>query len=444
MNSEIIIHYENDQPVETNALKITNSALHSHPDTIEVIYVMEGEVEVKVSFEKFALSSGDFLIVNHGDFHYIRGNGNDNAVLSIFIDLSWLEERIRHIRYITFACESFLIKDNRVEYIENVRNLIQSIALDLALKRDGYKTCSMEKVLQMTTIMVDHFTILQYYSNEQKLNSQKLEKYYSIMKKIEEEYQNKSLLDQISKSVNYSKFYLAHLYKGMMMMSIQDSLSAMRCFQSEKLLLTTGKSIQEIALECGFSDAKYYYKHFHKWYDCTPAQYRKQYQVEINKENIFEEIILTKLLILLKEEGLKTAGGKEETTVLAVESESFYFAAANLFGKSLFADDKMRDAYAINWNIVDATIRNMLEKGFTPLVEMYFNSRTADDWFSILKTCYKLYETEIGDWQFCFHYIASDDKENLQNLISEIRKACPRYRINAVLLWNIDRCRIKS
>ena len=48
--------------------------------------------------------------------------------------------------------------------------------------------------------------------------------------------------------------------------------------KAEKLLLTTGKSISEISLLCGFSDPKYIYKSFKKWYDVTPSAHKKAYE----------------------------------------------------------------------------------------------------------------------------------------------------------------------
>ena len=45
----------------------------------------------------------------------------------------------------------------------------------------------------------------------------------------------------------------------------------------ESLLLNTDKTILEISEECGFSDVKYYYSAFKRWYNCTPKQFRDQY-----------------------------------------------------------------------------------------------------------------------------------------------------------------------
>lgn len=432
MNPEIKIRYDKDLPVTVTAANVTNCSMHSHPDSIEIIYVLKGKVDVKVSFENFVLKAGDFVIVNYEDFHYIKGKGKDNAVLSFFIDLSYMEKLIRHIRYITFACESFTIHDNRKEHADMIRSLIQNAAADLILKQEGYKTAVTKTAFQIISILVEHFTILQHYSSEQKLSGQKLEKYYSITKKLDEGFQNKTLLDDISKSEHYSKFYLAHFYKGLMLMSIQDSLSATRCFKSEKLLMTTDKSIQEISLECGFSDSKYFYKHFYKWFNDTPAQYRKLYKAEVYKDSITEELASDELLKLLIDPfsitQQKIGGYGEE----AEEPELFSYALIYLFEMGQTSDAMQKGSAALNWNAVDESVRHIRQIGLKPYVAMTFNTRATDDWRDILNVCCDLYETEIYDWEFCFFYTETDQKEQLSEVISTTRKLYPWIKIKAI------------
>ena len=58
-------------------------------------------------------------------------------------------------------------------------------------------------------------------------------------------------------------------------MSFQQWLSSVRCEFAEKLLVSTNKTISEIALEVGFASTKYLISHFKKWYACTPSRYRE-------------------------------------------------------------------------------------------------------------------------------------------------------------------------
>ncbi len=431
MDPQIRINYEKDLPAAFTAANVTNCPLQIHPDTIEIIYVLKGEADVKISFENFTLEAGDFVVVNQDDYRFIKGKGADNAIVSFYIDMRRFEKQIRHIRYITFACESFAIDDCRKEYLDVLRKLIRDAVAEMALQNEGYEAAVVEKTSRIMSILVDHFTIVHYYTHEEKLSSKKLEKYYRIMKKLEDDYQKKSLLDEIAKSEFYSKFYMAHLYKGMMLMSIQDSLSAMRCFQSEKLLLTTNESIQNIAFECGFSDPKYYYKHFNKWFNCTPAQYRKRYQPEIEKETRIERIgrmeLLNHLALLEPNEALAlhARGGVDDRAGL------FRYAAVELFAGNRSGCASGHDDSDVDWNLVGKIISDIRRQGLYPYVIMNFEEQKVDDWLGILERCCESYGSEIQEWEFCFYYKEMNRKESIRGLAAALKKCCPSVRINA-------------
>jgi len=292
MNPEAPIRFEEDLPVWISASCVRAIALHCNPNAVTVVYVLRGTADVKVSFESFRLGAGEFVVVNHSDFYSVRSDDAENIVILIHISVSHYEKSIGFLRFIVFACDSVTTIDDRQEQLDHIRRLIAGL-LDILSRHDRALYADAEHTAhEILNILSVHFSILRHRAGDTTFSRQKMDKYLTIMKKLDEDYQKKTLLDDISKSEYYSRFYLAHLYKGMMLMSIQDSLSATRCFKSERLLLTTKKSIQTISTECGFSDTKYYYKHFKLWYLCTPKQYRKLFQPEVFIKNEMREIAL--------------------------------------------------------------------------------------------------------------------------------------------------------
>ena len=57
---------------------------------------------------------------------------------------------------------------------------------------------------------------------------------------------------------------------------LPDIINEYRIKRARELLLTTNKSIFEIALDCGFSDAGYFIKIFKSFEKLTPAEFRKK------------------------------------------------------------------------------------------------------------------------------------------------------------------------
>jgi YesN/AraC family two-component response regulator len=52
-------------------------------------------------------------------------------------------------------------------------------------------------------------------------------------------------------------------------------LNALRMEHAEKLLRTTAKPVKEIAVSCGYSDALYFTRVFHKKHGIAPTRYRE-------------------------------------------------------------------------------------------------------------------------------------------------------------------------
>ncbi|MBP2664735.1 MAG: Cupin domain [Firmicutes bacterium] len=74
------IPFDDKSPIIMNVYNIDEYTLHCHEDAIEIIFVLKGEVKVKVSFEYFTLREGDYVVVNREDSHKIwrhdeAGNG---------------------------------------------------------------------------------------------------------------------------------------------------------------------------------------------------------------------------------------------------------------------------------------------------------------------------------------------------------------------------------
>lgn len=83
-------------------------------------------------------------------------------------------------------------------------------------------------------------------------------------------------------------------YLRKMSVGFRGMMSYIRANESETYLLRTNKTILEISEECGFSDVKYYYSAFKRWYKCTPKQFREQYG-KVSEEKIrYLDIIDTK------------------------------------------------------------------------------------------------------------------------------------------------------
>ena len=80
----------------------------------------------------------------------------------------------------------------------------------------------------------------------------------------------------IIKDMNISKYYLCHLFRETVGMTVFEYIRYIRISRAKQLLTETEHSISEIAATVGFDSFAYFSKVFREYEDVTPGQYRKQ------------------------------------------------------------------------------------------------------------------------------------------------------------------------
>lgn len=102
------------------------------------------------------------------------------------------------------------------------------------------------------------------------------ERFAAIMDYIDENFRRKLLLGEIARREGLTMPYLSHLFKDTLGMSFQEYLKKRRFEYARSLLLGTRKSLLDISLESGFSDARYMIRMFEAEFGCTPREYRRK------------------------------------------------------------------------------------------------------------------------------------------------------------------------
>lgn len=70
--------------------------------------------------------------------------------------------------------------------------------------------------------------------------------------------------------------YFSRIFKEYASMSLRDYITFVRMEKAKKLLLYSGCTVADIALQVGYSDTAYFIKHFKQKMQMTPKQYRQQ------------------------------------------------------------------------------------------------------------------------------------------------------------------------
>ena len=104
-----------------------------------------------------------------------------------------------------------------------------------------------------------------------------VQKLYGIKEYLDKNYQKKLLLDEIADNFYISKYHLCREYKRIFGSTIMDHITMRRITKAKELLRFTRMSIEEVALESGFSDSSYFNKVFQKVEGMTGSEYRRKW-----------------------------------------------------------------------------------------------------------------------------------------------------------------------
>ena len=86
---------------------------------------------------------------------------------------------------------------------------------------------------------------------------------------------NLSVAD-IAGQVNVNPIYLNRLFKASRGTTISAYLNAYRCERARGMLEETQATVSEISDACGFSEVRSFIRYFRKYYEETPAEYRRR------------------------------------------------------------------------------------------------------------------------------------------------------------------------
>jgi len=276
-----------DLHINTFLCSVKSYPKHRH-DLHEIIFVIEGSVNIQSACFNYHLTKGDIFIFDTDELHSIFETEEENLLLIFQLDPYPYLTLFPKLDYYDFVCDSY--SDTNKSYIElrNLQSSLANIMLLVQQKPDAQDLIEASTV-KLIEILINDFQFIYidqtgYRSNSTfKNNSVQMERIFIILKYIYRNYKQKIDIDRLSNMLHLEKSYISRLFRIGTGLSMTDYLCFLRVKHSESLLISSAISIDEIAFTFGFSSKRYYVKHFKKWYKMKPALYRENYTKQMNE-----------------------------------------------------------------------------------------------------------------------------------------------------------------
>ena len=277
-----------DTPLSILVYSVESSPTHmNEPGIVEIIFCLKGSVRFSYSYEEFTLRAGDYIAVDRDAYFLYKGK--DNICVSFYIDLNRYKDKYPFVDHALFVCEG--TSETDVENYPTTAHMQMKGLLIAALKKildsgtvGGQQEISDPQAVsdiqaisdQIADLLVNKFDIIFYHYGGYDISQQNLERNLYIREYMYRNLDKEIKLSDIAKELGLTDSYLSELMRRTSV-GFRGMLGYMRANKSEWYLMNTDMTIMEISEECGFSDVKYYYSAFKKWYKCTPRQFRERY-----------------------------------------------------------------------------------------------------------------------------------------------------------------------
>ncbi|MCJ8011633.1 helix-turn-helix domain-containing protein [Paenibacillus sp. KQZ6P-2] len=268
--------------VETNGALPFDVSLHSvnyvpshWHNSLEIIFVLRGTLEVTVDSRQHTLAEGDLFVINSSHVHEVIGL-DMNIIATFLIPDTYIKTNLKGFDSVYFDCDSRSAGKEQRQGIDRIRQLLAEM---VQLRYKQGEVYELEMQIRMLGVLS---TLAQQFRTEAKseaMNEKYKERMMRIITYIDGHYEEPLSLQDIADREFLSVPYLSKFFSDNIGLNFQSYLTSIRLKNAvEELLSCEEERISDLALKHGFPNTKSFYSAFKNRYHMTPNEYRKQYR----------------------------------------------------------------------------------------------------------------------------------------------------------------------
>ena len=256
---------------------------HTHQDAWELVYVCDGQAQVRKNGETISLCRDQMILLCPGIHHDLQIDdhqaktfvmsfscSNDGYLLSVQNTVLDAQCAMRPLidAMILELIETFAAKSQTLHLYRFVPDAHSPLGAEQMI------CCYLEQflilLLRQTAIGATGTSAEQFHKAFKTYLTDRVTEY------IRENLTTQLTVQQIAEHFHYSRARLSALYKDATGVGINEAVTNIRIQQAKDMLRNSQKSVADIAEELGFSSAQYFSYKFTKVVGVPPSKYTKK------------------------------------------------------------------------------------------------------------------------------------------------------------------------
>lgn len=239
-----------------------NNAFDAHyHSNIEIVYLLEGEMEITVGEETRVLTPGQLAVADSYDIHCYRTPVRSlSYVMIIPIELVGSFSRLSEGK--TFSTP-FLTDPSKTAPIREAIQGIERLEKDNPLAVKGY-------LYVILGLLTEGLSLVPCARSAGTIGPMR-----DILLYLDRNFQSTVQMTDLARQFGYNKDYLSRIFNATIGCGFKHYLNLLRARYAANRLQSSGDSVSDIAESAGFASQRTFNRIFREIYGCTPMEYKR-------------------------------------------------------------------------------------------------------------------------------------------------------------------------
>lgn len=251
---------------------------HWH-EAVEILYMLEGTAVQRINDLVFGIYTGDIVIINGLNVHSTISEGNEATdILVLQFDprlLNTMEEG--YLRPLFFSKDpgNPHLVNTQMPIGSQIKEHMMDIYHEFADKSHGYELAIKSDIYRILCLMLRSSDMR--YCTDTRYNAYKikLQRLQILLDYIDRHYEQPIELSEAAEMIHMSRYHFCRFFKKTMGKTFIEYLNETRIEKAHQMIISSDKTISEIAFEVGFNSVTYFNRLYKSIKHCTPTAARQ-------------------------------------------------------------------------------------------------------------------------------------------------------------------------
>lgn len=243
----------------------------------EITYVISGKATIYSGDTSFELSAGQVHFLQKGQYHKIVADENQNFhyyCIGFILNSEYAE--IQMFSEAVCDLEQFVVEDEG-----NIKTLFNFIINEMYIHNSESIIMIHLYFCQMLVMLYRILTGRSKKVLNRFNTSSSNYAVYRTLKYIDREYLQITTVKEIAQDLSYSEYYLSHIFREKMDVTIKDYLVKKKIVTATELLKASNMSISEIAEHLHFASLHSFGVAFKRYMNMSASEFRSLYRQKL-------------------------------------------------------------------------------------------------------------------------------------------------------------------